>query len=145
MAWRHKELRHQQCWCLSSLWRQAINRHPSKHSSDLLKYSESAWEGEMVKGHPGGHHWDCQPGSLSFKQVNTNSSKLRSGTVDFNGAYPVFIWVALLALCAVNSPLSGEFLSQRTSNADFGVSLMWVRIGYSTNSRMTGDVRLHDV
>ena len=33
---------------------------------------------------------------------------------------------SLLALCAGNSPVTGEFLSQKVSNADFDVSLMWV-------------------
>ena len=35
---------------------------------------------------------------------------------------------ALLTLCAGNSPVTGAFPSQRTSNADFDVSMMWVRI-----------------
>ena len=45
-------------------------------------------------------------------------------------------------LCG-NSPVTGEFPSQRASNADFDVSLKWVRISCKTNSRMTGDLRLH--
>ena len=52
---------------------------------------------------------------------------------------------ALLALCTENSPVIGEFPSQGDSNADFDVSLMWVHISSQTNSRMTGDLRLHDV
>ena len=35
---------------------------------------------------------------------------------------------ALLVLCAGNSPVTGEFPSQRASNADFDFSLMWVHI-----------------
>ena len=42
-------------------------------------------------------------------------------------------------------PWSLVFPSQRASNADFDVSLMWVRISCSTDSRMAGDLRLHDV
>ena len=38
------------------------------------------------------------------------------------------VFSALLALCEGNSPVTGEFPSQRDSNSDFGVSLMWVRI-----------------
>ena len=34
----------------------------------------------------------------------------------------------LLALCVENSPVTDEFLSQKASNADFDVSLMWVRL-----------------
>ena len=37
-------------------------------------------------------------------------------------------FLALLALCAGNSPVIGEFPSQRVSNADNDVYLMWVRI-----------------
>ena len=37
---------------------------------------------------------------------------------------------ALLAACAENSPVTGKFSSQRASNADFDVSLMWVCISY---------------
>ena len=33
-----------------------------------------------------------------------------------------------LAFCAGNSPVTGEFPSQRASNTDFYVSMMWVRI-----------------
>ena len=35
---------------------------------------------------------------------------------------------ALLSLCAGNSPVPGEFPSQRANNADFGVSLIWACI-----------------
>ena len=52
---------------------------------------------------------------------------------------------ALLALCVVNSPVFGEFPSQRASNSDFDVSLVWVWIKCSTSSRMAGDLRLRDV
>ena len=41
----------------------------------------------------------------------------------------------LLALCAGNSPVTGEFPAQRTSNSDFDVSLMWVWIKCSTSSQ----------
>ena len=34
------------------------------------------------------------------------------------------VFSALLAFCVGNSPVNGEFPSQRTSNADFDVSLM---------------------
>ena len=37
---------------------------------------------------------------------------------------------ALPALCVQSSPITGEFPSQRASNADLDVSLMWVRISY---------------
>ena len=37
-------------------------------------------------------------------------------------------FTALLAFCVGNSPVTGEFPSQRASNADFGVALMRVRI-----------------
>ena len=36
------------------------------------------------------------------------------------------VFSAILALCARNSPVTDEFPSQRTSNAHFDVSLMWV-------------------
>ena len=51
---------------------------------------------------------------------------------------------ALLAVYAGNSSVTGEFPSQRASNADLYVSLMWVRISCQTNNRMTGDLRLDD-
>ena len=35
---------------------------------------------------------------------------------------------ALLVLCAGNSQITGEFPSQKASNVDFDVSLMWVRL-----------------
>ena len=52
---------------------------------------------------------------------------------------------ALLTLCAGNSPVTGEFPSQRASNEDFDVALVQVRMSYQTYTRMTGDLRLHDV
>ena len=39
---------------------------------------------------------------------------------------------ALLALCAGNSPVTGEFPSQRASNEDFDVALVQVRMSYQT-------------
>ena len=51
----------------------------------------------------------------------------------------------LLALCPGNSQVTGDFQSQRASNADFDVSLMWVHISCYENSRMAGDLRLHYV
>ena len=52
---------------------------------------------------------------------------------------------ALLALCAGNLSVTGELSSQRTSNADFDISLMSVWLSCWTNSLMTGDLRLHGV
>ena len=46
---------------------------------------------------------------------------------------------------AVNLPVSGEFPSQMASDTDFDVSLMWICLSCQTNSRMTGDFRLHGV
>ena len=48
---------------------------------------------------------------------------------------PFFV---LLAFCAGNSPVAGEFPSH------FDDSLMWVRMSWYTDSRMTGDFRLRD-
>ena len=45
----------------------------------------------------------------------------------------------------VFKPVTGEFPSQRANNADFHVSLVWVHISCQSTSRMTGDLRLHDV
>ena len=45
---------------------------------------------------------------------------------------------ALLAFGAGNSPVAGEFPPH------FDFSLMWVCMSLYTNSRMTGDFRLHD-
>ena len=59
--------------------------------------------------------------------------------------YHIDAFSALLALCVGNSPVTGEFPSQKASNADLCVSLMLVCITILTNSRMTGDLRLHDV
>ena len=54
---------------------------------------------------------------------------------------------ALATACTFvgNSPVTGEFPSQRASNADFHVSLVWVHISCQSNSPMTADLRLHDV
>ena len=53
----------------------------------------------------------------------------------FNGIYSMSClrpqmkdFFTLLALCVVNSPVTGEVPSERPSNVDFDVSLMWVRI-----------------
>ena len=51
---------------------------------------------------------------------------------------------ALLTLCAGNSPVTGEFPSQRASNADFDGSFN-VGTHKLLNTRMTSDLRLHDV
>ena len=50
----------------------------------------------------------------------------------------------ILALCAGNLLVTGKFPSQKVSNADFDVSLMWVRLSCKTNSTNIGDLRLHD-
>ena len=36
---------------------------------------------------------------------------------------------SLQSLCAGNSPVTGEFPTQKDSNADFDASLIWVRLG----------------
>ena len=46
----------------------------------------------------------------------------------------------LMALCAGNSQVTGEFHSQKASNADFDVGPYKL-----LNSQMTGNLRLHDV
>ena len=51
----------------------------------------------------------------------------------------------------VTGTFCGEFTEHRwlsltkAGNVDFDVSLVWVRMVCKTNSRMTGDFRLHDV
>ena len=57
------------------------------------------------------------PRTLSFTGTMMTSS---------NGSF--FRATMSLALCAGNSPVTGEFPSQRASNADFDISLMWVLI-----------------
>ena len=49
---------------------------------------------------------------------------------------------ALLTLCAGHSPVTGTFPSEKPSNADFAVSLAWVRISCWKNSRMSGNLTL---
>ena len=60
-------------------------------------------------------------------------------------SYQLEAFSALQALCVGNSLVNGEFLSQRASNADVDVSLMWVRISSQIKSLMTGDLRIHNV
>ena len=48
---------------------------------------------------------------------------------------------ALLALCAGNSPVSGEFPAQRPVTRSFDVSLICIWINGCENSREAGDLR----
>ena len=49
----------------------------------------------------------------------------------------------LLALCAGNSPVTGEFPAQRPVMRNFDVSLIYVRINGWLNNREAGDFRRH--
>ena len=48
---------------------------------------------------------------------------------------------ALLALCAGNSPVTGEFLAQRPVTPSFDVSLVCIWTNGSVNNRDAGDLR----
>ena len=50
---------------------------------------------------------------------------------------------ALLVLCAGNSPVTGEFPTQRPVTRSFAVSLIFVWINAWVNSREAGDLRRH--
>ena len=50
---------------------------------------------------------------------------------------------ALLALCVGNSPVAGEFPSQRPVTRGFGVSLICALISGWVNNREAGDLRRH--
>ena len=50
---------------------------------------------------------------------------------------------ALLAICAVNSPVPGEFTAQRPVTRSFDVSLIYARINGWVNNGETGDLRRH--
>ena len=51
---------------------------------------------------------------------------------------------ALLALCEANSPITGEFLSQRASNAGFDV-FFYVSLNKRLHKQLrAGDLRRHD-
>ena len=52
---------------------------------------------------------------------------------------------ALLAICAGNSPVIGEFPSQRPVTRSFDVSLICARINGWVNNREAGDLRRHGV
>ena len=52
---------------------------------------------------------------------------------------------ALLALCAGNSPVSGEFLAQRPVTRSFDVTLICARINGWVNNREAGDLRRYRV
>ena len=53
------------------------------------------------------------------------------------------IFSALLALCARNSPVAGEFPAQRPVTRSFDVSLICARINGRVNNRKPGDLRRH--
>ena len=50
---------------------------------------------------------------------------------------------ALLALCAGNSPVTGEFYSQRPVTGSFDVFFIFARISGWVNNDEAGDVRRH--
>ena len=50
---------------------------------------------------------------------------------------------ASLALCAGNSPVTGEFPSQRSATRGFDVSLICARTNCRANNRDAGDLRRH--
>ena len=50
---------------------------------------------------------------------------------------------ALLALCAGNSSVTGEFLSQRPVTRSLMFSLIWVSTNVWINNREAGDLRCH--
>ena len=50
---------------------------------------------------------------------------------------------ALLAICAGNSPVTGEFPAQRPVTRSFDVSLICAWINSSVNNREAGDLRRH--
>ena len=50
---------------------------------------------------------------------------------------------ALLALCVGNSPVTGEFPSQRPVTRSFGVFFICVRINGWVNNGEAGDLRRH--
>ena len=50
---------------------------------------------------------------------------------------------ALLAICAGNSPVPGEFPSQRPATRSFDVSLVCTRINGRVNNGEAGDLRRH--
>ena len=53
---------------------------------------------------------------------------------------------ALLALCAGNSPVTGELPIQRVNTGDFDVSFLFrFLLKLLSNNLMTGELRLHDV
>ena len=57
--------------------------------------------------------------------------------------HPMETFFELLALCAANSPVTGEFPAQRPVTRGFGVSLIWAWINDWANNREAGDLRRH--
>ena len=57
--------------------------------------------------------------------------------------HPMETFPALLVICAGNSPVTGEFPSQRPVTRNFGVSLICTWINDRVNNREAGDLRRH--
>ena len=76
----------------------------------------------------------CEIGLLKRHWMNGNFTWWRHQIKTFS---------ALLALCAGNSPVTGEFPAQRPVTRSFDVSLICVRINAWVNNREAGDLRRH--
>ena len=95
-------------------------------SSDGL-YSHVCWEG--VPGPPGLESWTCQR-----KSTQLTSTWWR---------HQMEIFSALLAICAGNSPVTGEFHAHRPVTRSFEISVICTWINNWVNNREAGDLRRH--
>ena len=106
--------------------RSALNLRIISHG---LGFQPSLWN----KGHIRGvilTHFDCNTWTL----MNTFNTWLRHSMETFS---------ALLAICAGNSPVPGEFPAQRPVKRSFDVSLSCASVNAWANNLEAGDLRRH--
>ena len=89
--------------------------------------------GTLTVGQPGANclFWTDPESVTQLNSFTSNTEFLEVYIIESANSWwrhQMEAFSALLALCAGNSPVTGEFPSQRTSDADFDVSLIWDRI-----------------